>query len=388
MRLLIRPTKSGIRAVMPVIDTDPNNGTSVGAMPVWVELNGSSTIGQIHALAVAYNTNVGVTGQYQYFLFPEPESSFVVRLGLSQRFDREAVTEYTTSRFRGRALYFNNHIEFSKDSSKRFFGVGADTPKTGESSYTMDTIGYRIGVGVPLWEESPFHATLTNQLQANDVSNGGVEWLPDLGALYPGTFRDVSERHTDISLRGSLEYDTRDSPITTSRGSNGVVFLEGAHKDALSEYDYHRYGLELKTFHPFGGEGDSEPATITALRLRFENVQGTVPFWLLSSLGGKYSHRAYGEGRFVDHSMTVFGGEQRIRLYATKVGKTSASFWLDPFFAFGTVATQPELFQMKYLRPVVGAALRVVCRPSIVGSADFGMGQEGLKVFLDVNYTF
>lgn len=34
-----------------------------------------------------------------------------------------------------------------------------------------------------------------------------------------------------------------------------------------------------------------------------------------------------------------------------------------------------------YLRWMVG-------RPQVAGSADFGYGQEGLKVFLDINYTF
>lgn len=385
---LVHPTASGMRVVLPIVDTDPNSGTSAGVMPVWIVLSGSATIRQIHVVSLTYNDNFGVSGSYQYFYFTKKDTNVLARVGMSQRFDREAVGEYTSDRFLDRDVRVGGRLEFTKDSSRRFYGIGPAAPKDAESNYTMDTINYRVAAGVPLSEGSPFTATLTHQLQADDLSNGGVESVRDLRAVHPATADELETRRHDLSLRGSLEYDTRDNPTAPVRGADGVAYLEGAHKDALSEYDYYRYGGELKSFHPFYADGDPEPFTVSAVRVRFESLQGSVPFWLLPQLGGKYSHRAYGEGRFVDHSSIVFGGEQRIRLYSTGVSGTNASFWLDPFFALGAVAPSPDAFQRKYLRPVVGTALRVVSRPNVVGSADFGVGQEGLKVFLDINYTF
>jgi len=86
--------------------------------------------------------------------------------------------------------------------------------------------------------------------------------------------------------------------------------------------------------------------------------------------------------------MIVTGMEQRCRLMAMRVGGVTTSFWLDPFVAVGTVFPDPASMQAKYFRPVYGFALRAVGRPQIVGSADFGYGQEGLKIFLDINYAY
>jgi hypothetical protein len=37
---------------------------------------------------------------------------------------------------------------------------------------------------------------------------------------------------------------------------------------------------------------------------------------------------------------------------------------------------------------VFGTSLRAVAKPQVVGSLDFGVGREGLAVFMDINYSF
>lgn len=386
----VHPTKDGMLTALPVVDSDPNSGVTFGIMPIWVvnRSTGDERMHHIHSLALTRNENAGMSAQYQLFLFPDESSSAEGRVGVSKRFDREVVAEYSSERFLDRPLRFNGRFEYSKDSTKRFYGFGPKTSSSGESNYTLDTVNYRAALGVPFGEGSPWRFTLMNRFEANDVTNGGVEKIPDLEARYPEVFRTVSDRNRNISLRGYLEYDSRDSDVTPTRGAYVAPFIGGAHKDlALTDYSYYRYGLEAKRFLPWGGS-DGEPRSVTAARVRFEDLRGDVPFWLLPEMGGKYSHRAYGEGRFFDHSLLIFGAEQRVRVYSARVRGSTASFWIDPFFAFGSVAARPEKIEARYLRPVYGVALRLVVRRLIVASADFGVGQEGLKVFLDINYSF
>lgn len=389
MRWMVTSTKTGVRAILPIVDSDPNTGVTFGAMPIWVVYDSSRTIRQIHSLALSYNQNFGASTQYQYFLFPRPDTNFLLRLGASERFDREIVTEYSSDSFLGRRQSFDGRFEYSRDSSKRFFGLGANTPKAAESNYTLDTVNYLLALGRPVADGSPVFVTLKHLFQANEVGGGSLASVTDINHVHPEVFRTVEDRHYNASLRGYLEYDTRDSAITTSRGSYAGVFLGGAHKDTgLSEYSYYRYGAEAKHFVPWSRAGEPEPRFVTAVRGRFEDLRGDVPFWLLPELGGKYSLRAYGEGRYTDHTLLVVNLEQRCRVYSASFGGQTASFWLDPFLGLGTVADRPDALQNKFMRPVYGAALRVVARPQLVGSADFGVGQEGLKVFIDINYSF
>lgn len=387
VKLVMRPTKGGMFLYLPSIDTDPNSGVTAGIMPVWVVMAASDTVRRIYVTNLTYNPHFGVTAGCEVFSFLSSRSNLHTDLSFSQYWNREVSAAYSTVIPFKREVDFHGHVEYSRDGSKRFFGFGPNSAKSGESNYTLDTINYRVSGSVPLREGSPFNAGVMHAFMANKVG-GSFPGIPDTIALYPTVVQDVAQRHHNVSFRGFLNYDTRDSPVTTSRGTYAETFIGMGDKSLFSQYDYYRYGMELKHFRPTIGEDEREPRFISASRVRFENLVGTVPFWLMPNLGGKYSHRGYGEGRYIDQGMFMIEGEQRCRLHAMRISGVMTSFWLDPFLGVGTVFPELDLMQAKYFHPVVGAALRVVGRPQIVGSADFGYGQEGLKVFLDIDYSF
>ena len=80
--------------------------------------------------------------------------------------------------------------------------------------------------------------------------------------------------------------------------------------------------------------------------------------------------------------------EQRFTFYKAKMADVSTEFEVAPFVGLGTVFDRPETMQGRYARPVVGTAVRAVARPQVVGSVDVGVGQEGVAVFMDINYSF
>src|SRR5207249_4523074 len=103
-----------------------------------------------------------------------------------------------------------------------------NTPRSAESNYTLDTINYRVGAGVPLREGSPVRFNVRHDFSANEVRPGAITEPNDLQNVYPALGAELHPRRRDAFLRTSLLYDTRDSPITTSRGSYAEVFLDGA----------------------------------------------------------------------------------------------------------------------------------------------------------------
>ena len=105
-------------------------------------------------------------------------------------------------------------------------------------------------------------------------------------------------------------------------------------------------------------------------------------------MGGKYSLRAYGDGRYADRGTATLNVEDRIKLYEAKTAGVTTEIQIAPFVGLGEVFDNPQVAAAKYARPVVGSAIRAVVRPQVVGSVDFGVGREGLSVFTDINYSF
>lgn len=356
-------------------------------LAVWVVSGASSTIKSVHAPFVTYNPHFGVTASYQYFYFPSRETTVSVFASLSQYWNRAAIAEYDSRDLAGTGVSLDARAEHSRDGSRRFYGLGPASAQSGISNYTFDTIDSRFVVGMPFSPGSSWSIKARNVVQADEVE-GSFPPIPDTVKLYPDLTQNLQYRRVNVSNRLILVYDDRDSVNATSRGTYGEAFIAGSRTDILSAYNYTRYGATLKTFLPAGGDGDSEPRFISAFDARFENINGSMPFWLMPELGGKYSLRSYGEGRFFDHSMIAVGAEERCRVYATKINGIPASVWIDPFVGLGTVAREPDLFQNKYMHPAVGVGIRVVSRPQIVESLDLGYGQEGLTTFFDFNYAF
>jgi hypothetical protein len=86
--------------------------------------------------------------------------------------------------------------------------------------------------------------------------------------------------------------------------------------------------------------------------------------------------------------MTALNAEERFRLYQAKMAGVTTDFELAPFIGAGAVFAAPEQVSMRTMRPVVGAAIRAVAKPQVVGSIDIGVGREGVAIFMDINYSF
>jgi outer membrane protein assembly factor BamA len=184
--------------------------------------------------------------------------------------------------------------------------------------------------------------------------------------------------------RLSINYDTRDSQVTTTKGAFFQAYSGYSVKGLASVYNYDRYGLEGRYYYPW----KSNPNNVLAFQIQGQQLLGSAPFWLLPELGGKYSLRAYGYGRYIDNGMFSANVEQRFDIYQAKVAGVETEIEIAPFTGVGSVFPDPADVQYKYLRPVVGTAIRAIVRPQVVGSLDFGVGQEGLAAFMDINYAF
>lgn len=376
--------EEGVRVLVPVVDADPNRGVTAGVMPVWVAFS-SGALRDIHAPSLTYNEAVGAAVSWDFYHFASSDAVFEAFASLAQTSDRELYASWQSAASPRRGVSWSAQAQLMRDANRRFYGTGPDAPLSAETDYTLATWNGAASADVPVRPGSPLAVRVGSHLQAVRVLPGPRRGLPDVEARHPGA-ANGRRRLVDAAFRASLVYDTRDSRQTPSRGLDLSAYTEASRDGWISDMTYERYGADLKGYRPFGG--GAEPRAVLAAQGRVERLIGSVPFWTLPSLGGKYSHRAYGDGRFVDQAAGSAQAELRLRLAAPELGGRPVSFWLDPFFGGGFVAPALGRARMSAVRPVYGAALRAVVRPQVVASADFGVGQEGLKVFLDLNYPF
>lgn len=383
VRWMIKPLRRGMFIRLPIMDTDPNRGVTIGVMPIWV-LQGETDdrIQQIHAPSLTYNKNFQIIPTYRFYYYPQEDATLVTRASYS-KYEREALAEYEDGSIFGTDFDVYGRLQYNVDAGQRFFGFGPDSSKTAESNYREEYTQYKLGGGMPLYHGSAWRLRYNKHYQSGRFTEGSLPNLPDFALSFPG---QLSRRYQQINEnRFSLDYDTRDHGVTTSRGLLLKTFAEYSVRGFESQYDYSRYGLDARWFRPWESDKDK----VFAIQAKFEQLLGPpAPFWVQSRLGGKYSLRAYGDGRYIDRGMAAVNVEQRFKVYEAKTAGVTTELQLAPFAGVGEVFDHPNRAAARYARPVVGAAVRAVAKPQVVGSVDFGVGREGLAVFMDINYSF
>lgn len=384
LRLIMRELKNGMLVRLPVVDTDPNRGVTVGVMPIWVlkDAKGADRIRSIHAPSATYNGIVGVTPTYRYYLYPTDKSDYEFRTSWSSVEEKELVGEFEDADFLGKGVLVHGKLQYNVDASGRFFGLGPDAARAAEANFTRKTFQYDWRVGLPIFRESGFKFNFGHHLAGERIADGPINRLPDVNTRFPGLVG--SHYHQDGELQLFVDYDDRDDPVTTTKGSYAKILVDNAQDAWGSEFPFQRYQLDLRHFHKKGADG----RYVTAGRFLFEHMVGDVPFYLKPSLGGKHTHRAYGDGRYIDHALMTASVEERVTVHKIPLAGVTTEFEIAPYFELGTVAGAPRRFAGRYARPVLGTAFRAIARPQVVGSIDVGVGREGPNVFMDINYSF
>ncbi len=383
LRWMLKDVPRGMLVRLPIIDTDPNRGTTIGFMPIWIfKEPGTTRIERIHAPSITYNRVFGPIPTYRYYFYPTDESALLARLAGSTQIEREAMAAFEDENLGGKDIKFYVKFQYNIDGARRFYGLGPNSPKSGETNYAEDYIQYDLSLGVPFWPSSNWKIHGYNHVQAWRTWNGKTPNLAPFKDVYPGV--GPSRRQQTNIVGTKVTYDSRDHGVTTSKGAYLDVRAETSKRGFASAHDFQRYGADARWYY----KPENEPDHTYAFQVKFDQQLANAPFWLQSNLGGKYSLRAYGDGRYVDRGSMSVNYEHRVTLWKIPLAGVTTEFEVAPFMGAGTVFDNPGRLAKRYMRPVFGIATRAVARPQVVGSIDFGYGQEGLAAFIDINYAF
>ncbi len=109
------------------------------------------------------------------------------------------------------------------------------------------------------------------------------------------------------SVTGTLRTDTRDFVFNPTKGRYDSASLELNGGLLGGDYDYKKFILDLRRFHPLAKK------QVLAARFNLGLAKGTIPRFDYFDLGGVNSLRGYEEYQFAGTKMLVINGEYRVQ---------------------------------------------------------------------------
>lgn len=373
---------------IPEIAVDPDSGTTLGVLAVYLKTDENNDITRIIAPDVLHNPNFGYGMHARIYAFSSSDEQWSVDSGIKERVEREFDAEFQTGRQREQRWSLGYSLIYDRDGSPRFYGIGNRTHKSEETNFTNSQELGQISVGLNLTNE--WQILYTGRLQVVDVLPGTFDGV----ASIESRFGNITGLGTNKLLRNrfSLLYDTRDDPTIPSRGVQLIGYGGLASQDGiLNDSLYSEVGVDLRGYWPFMDK------TILAAHtaVRYLPAAHDVPFWALSSIGGGQSDvggaqalRGFGAGRFYGRDSFAATVELRRTVATFNAAGTSVNVEVAPFVDLGRVFTQINTDPLARLHQVYGLGFRGIAKPFVVGHVDLGYGSEGLAVFTGLNYPF
>jgi hypothetical protein len=372
---------------VPEIAQDPDSGTTLGVLPVWLITDEEHRIRRIIAPDVLYNPNFGVGFHGRIFDYPSEDKQWSLEAGLKERVEREFDGEYTLGRLREGRWSFTGSVIYDVNGSPRFFGIGNGTPERDETNFTnrQGLIQAQVGYNFThAWQ-----LLYTARLRVVDILPGTLDKIASIEQRFPQV-RGLGTNYEQLN-RLSIVYDTRDSFTAPRQGMKWVAYGGVASRSGLLNNSlYSEAGIDGRVFWPIN------PKTILASHVSLRYLPSTerLPFWALSSLGGGESVvggeqplRGFGEGRFYDRNS--FSATVELRRTAFEFDAIShVEIEVAPFVDVGNVFHNGPTFPIRALHKVAGVGFRGIARPSVVGYVDIGYGSDGAAVFTGINYPF
>jgi hypothetical protein len=235
-----------------------------------------------------------------------------------------------------------------------FFGVGPDTR---ESALTQFGIQAMHVVG---------HATLRPTRWFDLDAEAGV-LSPDLKDSSPLRSALGPEQPTFVPVQVQATVDTRNF---REHPTSGLLLRASAARyddRDTGAFTHKRYEGEAAGFIPMFGE--RVVLALHGMVVTTPIEDGTVPFYLLPSLGGANSLRSFADYRFHDRSMAVANAELRLAMMT----HVDLAFFTDA----GNVA--PRIEDLNLDKRSYGAGVRFHTRRQTFARVDVANGAEGWR---------
>lgn len=375
---------------IPSVGTDPNGGTTVGILPVFLHTDDNHQINRIIAPDLTRNPYFGWGAHGRLFEYPSEDTQWSIVGGIKERVERELDMEYQFGRLREGSFTSTSNVNFDRDGTPRFFGVGNNTRLSDQTNYTAQTVLLQEQLGWNFTHNWQLLYTIRKRIVK--VLPGTLSQVASIETLYPHV-PGVNATDSELLNRYSVVYDSRDELTAPRHGMRVVVYGGAASRGGtFNDSLYTEAGADARKYWSI--REDTVVAMHASIRY-LPSAKRPLPFWALSSIGGDTSEvggqqplRGFGAGRFTDRNAFSASAEVRHIFWGFDAAATHVDLEVAPFVDVGHVWGHTSNFPLSNLHKVGGVGFRAIARPSVVGYVDVGYGSEGSAVFTGLNYPF
>jgi hypothetical protein len=363
---------------LPLYATSPAEGSTYGALPVFMRIDGEGRTTSITAPSASWNSAAKLNGTFRFYRFPRPGRSWLFIVAASTHVNRSFRFDFRDVPGLPLRRTFEVQLLARKNIFYRYFGLGPDTIHAAQSSYTRALAlgGARLGLNLL----PHLNVGVRGGARWDRPERGAVFHLPPTQDLYPTApgLAGAALATGELSIR----FDTRD----------------------LGDYDVSGVASELHVARDFGLSNAPsfwrltwhtrvlvpEASFLTgAAHLYWTDELGGagVPFYYRSALGGDVLFRGFTDDRFIDRAAWEAEAEQRFKLFSTHWFHVIADWRADPFVAAGQVF--PDYANIvSHVRWVAGLGLRAFVHPNILGRVDLAYSSDGFAAYVLLGYPY
>jgi outer membrane protein assembly factor BamA len=371
---------------VPEIDVDPDSGTTLGLIPVWLRTDDRQQIRRIIAPDVIYNPYFGYGARVRVFAYPSDDVQWSVVGGGKQRVEREFDARYESGRRRGGRWSLACAAVFDRSGTPRFYGYGNRSPAIDETGYTKQQSYLQVRMGRNLTQR--WQLAYTARLRTVNITPGSLSGLVSIESRF-GRLLGLGVNN-EFLHRLSLNFDSRDDSTIPRHGVLLVTYAGvAANHGFVSSSLYSEAGFDGRGYWPL----DAATTLAAHVALRYLPSTHHTPFWALSSIGGDASEiegsqplRGFGDSRFYDRNALSASMEMRRRIWSVDAVGTHIDLELTPFADIGRVFHRAGTPPLSQLHVVGGLGIRAVASPTVVGYVDLGYGSEGVAAFTGISY--
>lgn len=288
---------------------------------------------------------------------------------------------------------------YQKTLTRRFFGLGPDTRESDETSYTDEAwdLGFRGDFAVP-HAGADWVATVGLRGERHNLSPGRVSGHPTTNQVFPQLFR-AGDDYTAGILTAGFRWDTRDSQHQPYRGWRLGLLVDAPLAQSTGDVGanftaFANVAIPLPPLLHRGGDAAEEnpPTDVLALGFQVETSVGTLPFYLLPSLGGTQTLRGYIQNRFTDKSAWHGVAEYRFWVVPRGIAFTDVlrieRLGGALFVEAGTVAGSLDALTRARVHWDYGIGFRMALERNAVFRVDVGFSKEGPNFSVSYGLSF
>ena len=363
---------------LPLYATSPAEGSTFGAIPVFMRVDETGRTTSITAPSASWNSATHINATFRFYSFPRDTRSWWIILAGSTHVNRSLRFEFRDVPGYPHRSTFELQALARKSLFYRYFGLGPDTTYGDQSSYTRVLALLSVRVGYNILPH--LNVGVRGGIRGDRPEVGAIFNLPPTQVRYPDApgLGGAALGTAELSLR----FDSRARGDYDDRGAAAELHL--ARDFGLSGSDsFWRVTGHARTLVP-------ETSYLSgAARLYWTDESGgaPVPFYYRSSLGGDTLFRGFTDDRFIDRGAWEAELEERIRLFQTHWFHVNADWRMDPFIAVGQV--YPSFASIaSNVRGVFGLGLRAFVRPNVLGRVDLAYGTDGFTAYVILGYPY